>query len=187
MIESLSQKTYRAKEAMETVLKEDNKGQDRLKLIKNIVIEKGKLNKFLNFLRLLDSLLPKNIKPSTETLKKLFYNKKNLPFDPEKFRFEEMSVGSGSEVRVYLLESKTDKPSIAIKIYRPSKKKLDLVEQANTLKEERAYIANIYSTIPDLIPIEDYIVMEDPFSKGRPCTTIIEEFIAVPNAIFFLV
>ena len=167
---------YRTKETVEQVLRDKTTGSKK-DLVKEILTGDGKYKKFLSFLRLLKSSVPDGLKIPEDILKRLFYSSGNLPFDPEKFKFDETNLGNGGQVRVYLLESKTEGPSVAIKVFRPENKPSDPVRLATRLKQERRDIESLYSSIPDLVPEEHYIVMEDPFKKGRAATTIIEEFI----------
>jgi hypothetical protein len=169
--------SYRIKEGLEQVLREKtekNKGE----LLKEISTAEGKYGKFIGLLRLLKSSLPIKLDVADNTLKRLFYNSEHLPFDLKRFNFEETNLGNGGQVRVYLLESKTDEPSIAIKVFRPENELSDGVSTATRLKQERNDIENLYSSVSDLVPKEHYIVMEDPFKKGRAAATVIEEFIS---------
>jgi hypothetical protein len=168
---------YRAKEAAEAVLR-DKRSSDKKELLKGTMNANGKYKKFVSFLKLLKASLPINFELSNATIKKLFYDTKGLPFDPGKFKFEETDLGHSGSVRVYLLESKTAAPSMAIKVFRPANIELPAPEKAVYLKKERDEIARLYASVPDLVPKEHYIVMEDPFEKGRPAATVVEEFIA---------
>ncbi|MEX2028983.1 MAG: hypothetical protein WD963_00685 [Candidatus Paceibacterota bacterium] len=168
--------SYRLKEGVEEVLREKTKKGKR-ELLKESLVAEGKYKKFVSLLSMLKSLSPTKMGPADSTLKRLFYHSENLPFNPEKFRFEETNLGNGGQMRVYLLESKTNAPSMAIKVPRPENETLDAVKLITRLKQERESIEKLYSAIPDLVPQEHYIVMEDPFKKGRQAATIVEEFI----------
>lgn len=166
------------REGLEQVLKEEKIKTSKKELLGEILTAEAKYKRFISFLRLIKSSLPVNLKMADSTLKKLFYDAKHLPFDPKRFSFDETNLGNGGQVRVYLLESKTDEPSLALKVFRPENESSKPAELATKLKKERNDIENLYSSVPNLVPEENYIVMEDPFKKKRPAATIIEEFIS---------
>lgn len=133
--------------------------------------------------RTLRARLPKGIKLSDEVLQWLFYNTENLPIDPDKFNFHVENLEEGGSARVYLLNSQTEVPSLALKVYKSDESRASTpLELATVLKRERKEIANLYSSIPDLIPNGNYIVAEDPFKKGRAAAMLIEPFV---NGEFF--
>jgi uncharacterized ubiquitin-like protein YukD len=100
-----------------------------------------------------------------------------LPFDTENYEFSETSIDRGAEARLYLLQSKDiDKKSLALKVYKPVKQKLNIEEQAKALRQEVKEAKTVYSQVPDLIPDEHYLIMEDPFMKGKKAVALVEEF-----------
>lgn len=104
------------------------------------------------------------------------YHTRDLPFDDELYNFEGY-IGEGGQSRVYFLRSKRDDvQSWVIKTTRPEKQGEDALTFAKNLQAEHAYVEEIYHSIPELMPEQHVLVMNDPFYKGYDVATILQHF-----------
>lgn len=107
---------------------------------------------------------------------RFLYHTERLPFDKELYDFEGR-IGDGGQSRVYLLKSKRDDAqSWVIKTTRPEKQGGDALAFAKNLKAEHAHIEEVYRDVPELIPEQHIVVMNDPFFKGYDVATILQHF-----------
>lgn len=104
------------------------------------------------------------------------YHTKGLPFNEELYDFEGR-IGDGGQSRVYLLKGKQDDvQSWVIKTTRPEKQGENALAFAKNLQAEHAYMEEVYRDVPELMPEQHILVMEDPFYKGYDVATILQHF-----------
>lgn len=169
---------YRVREAaQEGFSDEGEEDKTRFDFLSGALKVQSKSERTRNFFKLLKSFVPEKFRPSQNTLNEFFYDSSQLPFDTENYDFSETSIARGAQAKLYLLESKdVTKKSIALKVYKPLREKVDVEEHAKILRGEVEKAKTIYSSMPELVPDEHYLIMEDPFMKGSKAVALIEEF-----------
>lgn len=181
--EAFERYVYRSKSAAEQVLLDDKKESHNLtkqELMKKMWTGKSKYERFVSLLRLIKDILPKSLTNIDESkLKDLFYYKKDLPFNPKKYNFGER-IGIGGQSRVYLLESQTkENCSWTIKIATPNIEGKTPLEQVEAFKKEYEYIKKIYKEMPELIPLEHFLMIDDPYHRSKfAAATILQPFVS---------
>lgn len=134
------------------------------KNIKNIFSpESSKYLRLTAFLHLIENAIPASL---LDKYKKSFYDVSRLPFDLNEYSFEGR-IGHGSESIVYLLKAKEKGDlSYVLKMLRPIKYKdtntNTLIELAKKRKQECEDMKKLFSAMPDLIPEENFVIMENP-------------------------
>lgn len=129
-------------------------------------------DRIVAFYKLLGKVFPGMLDPER------MYDSRNLPFDPKRFKFNNL-LGMGGESKVYHLEAKDSaEPSWILKYYRKRKGSVDeLVEQGKEIREEYERIKKWYSIIPGIVPEEHMMIAEDPKSQ-EAMLVIVREFVA---------
>lgn len=170
---------YILREGLDDLLKNNSDEEaDRKKLWREAWDSKSRYKRMIGLTGLMRSILPERVKEINESLRqKLFPYPGYLPFSPEEYDFKSENIGNGGQSRIYILASRNEKPSWALKILRPDNKSLTYEEQIEELKSEYKKIKGIYKTIPDLIPPEYHLALNDPFEKDRPAAAILQPFI----------
>ncbi|PJE57416.1 MAG: hypothetical protein COU82_02085 [Candidatus Portnoybacteria bacterium CG10_big_fil_rev_8_21_14_0_10_38_18] len=142
--EKIDRYFHRAKSAAEQVLIDDKKkphNLDKKELWGKMWSSQSKYERLTSFLGLVKDSLPRNLfNFDKDKLKDIFYHQEELPFNPEKYKFEE-KIGIGGQSRVYLLESQTkENPSMVLKIAVPDKEEKSPLEQVEAFEQEYKYI-----------------------------------------------
>lgn len=164
-MKSLEQYGHSFKEAAARGLYEYQVGTEaKLDLFKKALSPRtGNAERISTAFKFINELLPQNEKIK-RLMNRIFEDPKELPFDMERFSFRGR-IGSSSECEVLLLESRENGlPSYVLKIQkRDSRDNLD--DEVRTLNQEkREYedIQKLYGAIPDFIPKEFSLIVQNP-------------------------
>lgn len=104
------------------------------------------------------------------------YHERGLPFDTETYDFDGR-IGSGGQSRVYLLQSKKEGvDSLALKVTRQRKQGEDPMPFVENLKKEYEHMREIYEDVPDIVPPQYFLLINDPFYKSYPAAAILQPF-----------
>lgn len=163
--------------------------ESKIDLLKKIIEkESSKGEILLSIFKLIKDFLPKN-ETTNKAFLDLFQNPDHLPFDIEKLSYEG-KIGKGGQCDAFLLSSRIPElPSYVFKVQNfvtPEMKSDTIEDTAKNLKEEYEYIKDIYKDLPEVIPVEFTIILENPknFNKG-PRVAFVQRFYGTDIKDFF--
>jgi len=130
----------------------------------------SKFNRTVALLGMLRKILP-------EGVLKFNYKTDDLPFDPERYEFNEGALGRGGENDVYRLEAKKNgEPSWALKINHQDRGDVkSLTARAKEISQEYEMVKDWYDEIEGLVPREWTMILAGP-RDGQAAIATIQEY-----------
>lgn len=125
--------------------------------------------------------------PELESVyKKFLYNTENFPFAPEDLSFKG-KIGAGMPSVVYLLESRgPEQESWVLKVLQKPEENIEaLLVRAKKERSDYEKIKGWYQSVPDLIPNEFMVIMENPRKGKGPALVILQKFFGYDLKNFF--
>lgn len=155
---------------------EHEKGDKKIgELVNDLVKGPKRYKRLVAALTILGEIMPD---PARKKLARFLDTKdfSELPFDPDKFTVQE-KIGEGYVSKVYLIESKTEEqPSFVLKLDFCNSGNIDeLAETAAKQHKEYERIREYYRGLPDLIPVEQSLIV-GPRKDKKPAIATLQEF-----------